>query len=161
MSRAAATATLLATGRSRLGQNERSMPELWTSAASLLMLAWIGAEAGHAARSVVGIPGLDPRYEPRGRESLTRVRVLAASFTSAGWLAQAIVLLVLGWIRRSAFMRWAGLGLAGITVLKFLVVDLQAVDVFWRFLTAIVVGAALLGVSYAYQQRARRARGAG
>jgi uncharacterized membrane protein len=56
-------------------------------------------------------------------------------------------------------MRWAGLGLAGITVLKFLVVDLQAVDVFWRFLTAIVVGAALLGISYAYQRRARSASG--
>jgi len=27
--------------------------------------------------------------------------------------------------------------------------------VFWRFLTAVIVGAALLGVSYLYQRRAR------
>ena len=84
-----------------------------------------------------------------------QVGVLAAPFTSAGWLLQALVLLVLGWTRRSAFLRWAGLALTGITVLKFLVADLQTVDVFWRFLTAIVVGAALLGISYAYQRRAR------
>ena len=64
-------------------------------------------------------------------------------------------------MRQSAFLRWSGLALTGITVLKFLLLDLQAVDVFWRFLTAIVVGVALLGVSYAYQRRSRAARGNG
>ncbi|MGH7730908.1 MAG: DUF2339 domain-containing protein, partial [Candidatus Eiseniibacteriota bacterium] len=155
----AAMAAILATDRTRLGANERRMPEVWTTAASLLMLSWIGAEAGHLARSIEGIPGYPRPHVPVSREAMTRVRVLAASFTSAGWLLQALVLLALGWARGSAFLRWAGLGLAGITVLKFLVVDLQMVDVFWRFLTAILVGAALLGVSYAYQRRARGARG--
>ena len=63
-----------------------------------------------------------------------------------------------GWIRSSAFLRWMGLGLFGVTVLKFLIADLQTVDIFWRFLTALVVGAALLAVSYAYQRRTRDAR---
>lgn len=72
-----------------------------------------------------------------------------------------MTLLVVGWMRRSAFLRWSGLGLTGITVLKFLVADLQTVDVFWRFLTAIVVGAALLGISDAYQRRTRNAKRAG
>jgi uncharacterized membrane protein len=158
----ATMAVAFATSRAQLGANERRMPEAWTMAASLLMLGWIGLEANHLARSIEGIPGVWARHPPgESREALARVRVLAASFTSAGWLLQALVLLALGWMRRSAFMRWAGLGLAGITVLKFLVVDLQAVDVFWRFLTAIVVGAALLGISYAYQRRARRASGSG
>ena len=155
----AAMAAALASGRDRLGPNERLMPEAWTAAASLLMLGWTALEADHIARSIEGLPGVWERHGSGvSREAVARVRVLTASITSAGWLLQAIVLLALGWARRSAFMRWAGLGLAGITVLKFLVVDLQTVDVFWRFLTAIVVGAALLGVSYAYQQRARRAR---
>jgi len=158
----ATIAVALAADRSRLGANELRTPEVWTAAASLLMLGWIGLEAGHLARSIEGVPGVWARHLPgESRQALVRVRVLAASFTSAGWLLQALLMLTLGWVRESAFLRWAGLGLAGITVLKFLVVDLQTVDVFWRFLTAIVVGAALLGVSYAYQRRARGARRVG
>ncbi len=158
----AVIAVALATGRAQLGVTERRMPETWTVVASLLMLGWVGLEANHLARSIEGIPGVWAHHSPgENREALARVRVLAASFTSAGWLLQALCLLTLGWMRRSAFLRWAGLGLAGITVLKFLVVDLTSVDVFWRFLTAIVVGAALLGVSYAYQRRGRRVRGEG
>ncbi len=154
----AAVAVALARRRERLGENERRMPEAWTLAASLLLLGWIALEADHLARSMEGIPGVWARHGPgESRAALARVRVLGASFTSAGWLLQALGLLALGWMRRSAFLRWAGLGLAGITVLKFLALDMQAVDVFWRFLTAIVVGAALLGISYAYQRRARPA----
>jgi uncharacterized membrane protein len=148
-----AIAAALARRRDRLGANERHMPEVLTIVASLLTVGWTALEANHLARSISGVPG---EWAPRGRGAdMERVRILAASFTSAGWLLQALVLLALGWMRRSAFLRWAGLVLTGITVLKFLVIDLQTVDVFWRFLTAIVVGAALLGISYAYQRRAR------
>jgi len=125
-------------------------------AASLVMLAWTARESDHLARVVTGLRGSSAPYaRVIDAAIVTRRQVLAASITSAGWLAQALILLVLGWVRGSAFMRWAGLGLIGITVLKFLVVDLQTVDVFWRFLTAIVVGAALLAISYAYQRRKR------
>jgi len=152
----AAMAVALARHRDRLGLNERRMPEALTLVASLLMLGWTAREADHLARTVSGIPGVwAPQAAGDGGGNGERVGVLAASFTSAGWLLQALALLALGWMRRSAFLRWAGLALTGITVLKFLVVDLQTVDVFWRFLTAIVVGAALLGISYAYQRRAR------
>ena len=48
------------------------------------------------------------------------------------------------------------MGLVGITVLKFLIVDLATADPFWRFLTAILAGAAMLALSYVYQRRARR-----
>jgi uncharacterized membrane protein len=152
----AAMAAGIARRRERLGANERRMPETLTVAASLLMLGWTALEADHLARTISGIPGVwAPHAAGDGRANVERVGVLAASFTSAGWLVQALTLLALGWTRRSAFLRWTGLGLTGITVLKFVVVDLQTVDVFWRFLTAIVVGAALLGISYAYQRRTR------
>jgi len=45
-----------------------------------------------------------------------------------------------------------------LTVLKFAFYDLASADVFWRFLTAIAAGAAMLAVSYAYQRQARRKR---
>ena len=43
--------------------------------------------------------------------------------------------------------------LVGITLIKFALVDLRTVDVFWRFVTAIGVGVVLLAISYAYQAR--------
>jgi uncharacterized membrane protein len=71
-----------------------------------------------------------------------------------------VILLALGWARESAFLRWSGLALFGLTVLKFVLFDLQTVDVFWRFLSAIAVGSCLLAVSYAYQRRQRAAEAA-
>ena len=156
----ATVAVVLARTRARLAVNERWTPEGWGMAASLVLMAWIALEANHLARSIHGTPVFIAGRGAESRDSLMHVRVLSASFTSAGWLIEALILLAIGWIRGSAFLRWVGLGLAGLTVLKFLMVDLQTVDVFWRFLTAIVVGAALLGISYAYQRRAREARGA-
>jgi uncharacterized membrane protein len=145
----ATVAVVLARARARLAVHERRAPEGWGMVASLVLMAWIALEATHLAHSI-----------SRGAEPVTHVQILSASFTSAGWLTEALFLLAIGWIRGSAFLRWVGLGLAGLTVLKFLIVDLQTVDVFWRFLTAIVAGAALLGISYEYQRRAREARGA-
>jgi uncharacterized membrane protein len=52
-------------------------------------------------------------------------------------------------------VRWLGLGLAAITAIKFVFADLAAADPFWRFLSAIVLGSALLLVSFAYQRRKR------
>jgi uncharacterized membrane protein len=150
---AALTAATLAGRRGTLHENERYLPEVAAMAASALMLAWTSREAHHLAQSVIGIPG--PNAGALGQRMAARASILAASITSAGWLLEALFLLVLGWIRSSAFLRWSGLVLTGITVLKFLLLDLQTVDVFWRFLTAIIVGVALLGISYAYQRRAR------
>ena len=154
-----ALAAHLAHSRTRLGPNEQNIPEVWTVLGCLILLMWTSLESGHLARYLTGVPGRWGPYALSGdRQVLPRVRVLTAVFTSAGWLVQAAVLLALGWFRNSAFLRWMGLGLFGITVLKFLLADLQTVDVFWRFLTALVVGAALLAVSYAYQRRTRVAR---
>jgi uncharacterized membrane protein len=86
---------------------------------------------------------------------------LAATLTSVGWMAQAIAAFAVGWVRRAPFVRWMALVLVGVTVLKFLLVDLAHADPFWRFLTAIVVGAAALGLSYAYQRRGGREKRAG
>ena len=72
---------------------------------------------------------------------------------------QALLTTAIGWWRASsAFLRWMGLALVGLTAFKFVFSDLAGADPFWRFLTAIVAGAAMLGVSWSYQ---RKKRGAG
>ena len=128
------------------------MPEIATAAANLILLLWWAREAGHLA-SVVTPPGAG-----LGSRAVA-TRTLAAVFTSAAWTLQAVVLFALGWVRSSAFLRWSGLALFGLTVLKFLLVDLDRVDAFWRFVSALGIGAALLIVSFLYQRKARLSGG--
>lgn len=129
--------------RARLGPLERRAPEAATLVVHVLWLAWSVAAADSVARAVAPARG--------------SAAIVAAGLASAAWLAQAIVLFAHGWRRGSAFLRWVGLGTFGLTILKFVLVDLSRVDAFWRFVTAIAVGVALLVVSYVYQ-RARRRR---
>jgi uncharacterized membrane protein len=142
----------LARDRERLSAWERWLPECWALGASLALLFWSARESNHVARALLdSAPGVSlPRAE------LERLNTLRAFVTSLAWIVQAVALLVIGWMRRSSFLRWGGLALFGITLLKFVVIDLRNVDVFWRFLTAIAVGGAMLAISYAYQARARR-----
>ena len=142
-------AEYLARHRDRLQTAERLTPEIAATLANWILLAWWAREAGHLA-SVVATPG-----ERIGSTAPT-ARTLAAVFTSAAWTLQAVTLFALGWIRDSAFLRWSGLVLFGLTVLKFLLVDLDRVDTFWRFVSALGIGVALLVVSFLYQRRARR-----
>ena len=50
-----------------------------------------------------------------------------------------------------------GLGLVGLTAAKFVLFDLAAADPFWRFLSALVAGAAMLAISWVYQRKKRAA----
>jgi uncharacterized membrane protein len=134
--------------RDRLAASERRIPEVTTAVANLILLIWWAREAGHLASAVA------PSGEGFG-SAAPAVRTLAAVFTSAAWTLQAVVLFALGWVRGSAFLRWSGLVLFGLTVLKFLLVDLDRVDAFWRFVSALGIGAALLIVSFLYQRKAR------
>jgi uncharacterized membrane protein len=127
----------------------------WTIGVNLLLLVWTAREADHVARAFAGSGG---RWSPPptpGRSSWDGVRTIAAVTTSGAWAAQALILVGVGWARDSSFLRWAGLALFALPVLKFLLFDLQQVDVFWRFLTAVAVGGVLLAVSYVYQRRLR------
>ena len=149
-------AVLLGRHRARLGETERVAARVWTAGANVLVIMWTALESGHVARALHGTGGRwaqlpDITALPPARQTI----MLAAVLTSVAWLAQAAVLLALGWRQADAYLRWLGLVLFGVTVLKFLFFDLATVDVFWRFLVAIVVGAALLVVSYLYQRRAR------
>jgi uncharacterized membrane protein len=147
-----AAAEILARQRIRLSRWELRMPEVATVAASLMLLLWWAREAGHMASVAAGTGAAGPS----AGSSHMAVRTLAAVFTSAAWTLQAVALFALGWLRNSAFLRWSGLALFGLTVLKFLLFDLDRVDAFWRFVSALGIGAALLVVSFLYQRRARR-----
>src|SRR5262249_11184008 len=139
--------------RSSLGALERRVPELWAVAASFLMLLWLEREADHVARLVRDQPGAEvAAWASVPADLRDRVLSLAAILAPLGWLPPALVAFVLGWRRRSPFLRWMALALLALTLVKFVLVDLAQADPFWRFLTALVAGAAMLALSFVYQR---------
>ena len=129
---------------------------LWGSMITLLMMIWVWREGDHVARALFDVPGPNAQSIPNGIGArIGQAERLGRVLASAGWLAQALIALAVGWVSGSRFVRWLGLGLAAITAVKFVLADLAAADPFWRFLSAIVLGSALLMVSFAYQRRKR------
>lgn len=159
----AALATLLIAGvilwrnRESLGLFLRSLPELSAAGVLTCALAWIVRESDHVARTLTAPGGAFAPGGPLDALALTgRLGMVRASLTSTAWLCVAGLTLAIGWRAGSAFLRWAALALIGLTLLKFALVDLAEADVFWRFLTAIAAGVAMIGVSYLYQRKGRR-----
>jgi uncharacterized membrane protein len=83
-------------------------------------------------------------------------------YAGAGWTTQvglsvlwtlcAAAALGWGFLRSSPRVRYAALALFGLTVLKVFYVDLSAVRTAFRILSFLVLGTALLGVSFLYQK---------
>ncbi len=146
---AVAASGRLARSREEAPPATRWMPHVWAVAACVMLLMWSSREAGHLAQAALG---------PDVKQRTVQVWTATAAITSGAWLLQAMALLVLGWMLRSPFLRWCGLALFGLTVIKFVVVDLTMVDLFWRFATAIALGAAMLAISYHYRRRSQAPR---
>ena len=62
------------------------------------------------------------------------------------------VLMIIGFWRRSAFIRWQALILIAITTVKVFVWDTHELDRIYRILSFVVLGVLLLAVSFAYQR---------
>jgi uncharacterized membrane protein len=78
---------------------------------------------------------------------------LARDFTySALWMAYGAALLVVGFRKRSAFLRWQALILIAMTVIKVFVYDVSELEKGYRILSFIILGVLLLGVSFVYQK---------
>jgi uncharacterized membrane protein len=68
------------------------------------------------------------------------------------WTVYAAVSLAWGFARRNRAVRYAALGLLGLTVLKVFAVDFAAVKTSYRILSFLVLGVVLLLVSLVYQK---------
>jgi uncharacterized membrane protein len=55
--------------------------------------------------------------------------------------------------KRDSFLRWEGLSLIVLTAAKVVLLDLSFLDLGYRVISAVLVGVALIGISYAYQRR--------
>lgn len=82
-----------------------------------------------------------------------RSLLIAKDFTySALWMAYGAMLMIIGFWRKSAFVRWQALALIGVTVVKVFVYDTSQLDHIYRIFSFIALGVLLLAVSFAYQR---------
>jgi uncharacterized membrane protein len=79
---------------------------------------------------------------------------IARNFTrSAIWMAYGAALMIVGFRRHLAFLRWLALLLIGITVAKVFFFDINALERIYRILSFIGLGVILLAISFAYQRK--------
>lgn len=71
---------------------------------------------------------------------------------SALWMGYGAMLMVIGFWRKSAFVRWQALILMAATTAKVFIYDTSQLDRVYRILSFIVLGILLLAVSFAYQR---------
>jgi len=71
---------------------------------------------------------------------------------SALWMAYGAMLMVVGFLRRSAFVRWQALLLIAATIVKVFIYDLSQLDRGYRIVSFIVLGMMLLAISFVYQR---------
>lgn len=78
---------------------------------------------------------------------------IARDFTySALWMAYGAMLMVVGFWRRSAFVRWQALALIAFTIGKVFLYDVSELDRGYRIISFIVLGVLLLAISFMYQR---------
>jgi uncharacterized membrane protein len=74
------------------------------------------------------------------------------------WTAYASILILIGIKRQSALLRWQSLVLFGLVVVKVFLYDSSYLQRFYRILSFLILGLALLVVSFLYQNKASRER---
>ena len=96
-----------------------------------------------------------PTLYRRGRIAYTELHRIdiERDFTySALWMAYGAMLMVIGFVRRSAFVRWQALILIAATIAKVFVYDVSQLDRGYRIVSFIVLGVLLLAISFVYQR---------
>ncbi|MGH9587042.1 MAG: DUF2339 domain-containing protein [Acidobacteriaceae bacterium] len=89
----------------------------------------------------------------RGDYSLIHDYRMYAQFTySAFFMLFGAVLLLVGFLKRSAFFRWQALVLLAFSIGKVFIIDVSQLSQGYRILSFLGLGALLLAVSFAYQR---------
>jgi uncharacterized membrane protein len=129
---------------------EREMPfvKLAGIALNLLALIALTGEANdyftrHIAES----------YHQRNMYEATRQLVIARDFSfSAIWIVYGAVLMIAGFWKRSAFIRWQAMVLLAVTIGKVFLYDSRELQQIYRILSFIALGVMLMAISYAYHR---------
>jgi uncharacterized membrane protein len=118
----------------------------------LALMALSHEVADYYARQMpVFRPGYGQRY-PTYASDWRRIQIERDFTYSALWMAYGVMLMVVGFFRRSSFVRWQALMLIAATIVKVFVYDVSQLDRGYRIVSFIVLGALLLAISFVYQR---------
>jgi uncharacterized membrane protein len=130
--------------------SEREMPlvKLAGIALNLLALIALTLEAhGYFSRAIFAA------YGTVGYLDRVRQLGLASNFSySAIYLVYGAGLMLFGFWKRSAFVRWQAMVLIALTIGKVFVLDVSSLEKGYRILSFIALGVVLMGISYIYHR---------
>jgi uncharacterized membrane protein len=92
------------------------------------------------------------RWDPTHWSRLNAIEISRDFAYSALWMAYGAMLMVVGFWRKSAFVRWQALILIAATIVKVFVYDTSQLDRIYRILSFIGLGVLLLAISFVYQR---------
>jgi uncharacterized membrane protein len=119
---------------------------------ALALIALSHEVADYYARQMTAVQPGRGRWTPAYGSEWQRIQI-ARDFTySALWMAYGAMLMVVGFFRRSAFVRWQALLLIAVTIVKVFVYDVSQLDRGYRIVSFIVLGVLLLAISFVYQR---------
>jgi uncharacterized membrane protein len=130
--------------------SEREMPfvKLAGIALNLLALIALTREANdYFSRQIVEL------YHQRNMNGAARQLEIARDFSfSAIWIVYGAALMIAGFWKRSAFIRWQAMVLLGVTIGKVFLYDSRELQQIYRILSFIALGVMLMAISYAYHR---------
>jgi uncharacterized membrane protein len=118
---------------------DKKVGQLASVVASVLVFAWLSLEVRH---------WFDPKFERDGLEA----RGVELYTYSIVWLLFGVALLAAGFARKLAVLRHAGMALVCIVVVKVFLIDMAGLQGLLRVLSFLGLGAALMGLGYAYRR---------
>ena len=118
----------------------------------LALIAFSREVADYYSRQMADVRPLLGQWNPSQWSRFHRVEIVRDFTYSAVWMAYGAMLTVVGFWRRSAFVRWLALFLIAVTTVKVFIYDTSQLDRQYRILSFIVLGILLLAISFVYQR---------
>jgi len=141
-------AGIVAAGERYASEKEMPFVKMAGIALNLLALIALTREANdYFRRHIVEL------YQQRDMYETTRQLEIARDFSfSAIWIIYGAAMMVIGFWKRSAFIRWQAMVLVAVTIGKVFLYDSRMLQQGYRILTFIALGVVLMAISYAYHR---------
>ncbi len=140
--------------------SEKSEPKFqanWIAVAvvtiNILAIAALCLEVNDHYQALVASIYAQQRVTQRASTDALRALNIEEAFVySAVLMAYGVGLMIVGFWKRTAFLRWQAILLIGLTIAKVFLYDMSNLERIYRIASFIILGVILLGISYAYQK---------
>jgi uncharacterized membrane protein len=137
----------------REDENARTVGAFAVVAMNALALTGLSLEIrDYYSRQMTSLQPAAGRWHADDWTQLRTIGIARDFSYSALWMAYGAMLMVIGFWRGSAFVRWQALLLIAATILKVFIYDTSQLDRIYRILSFVVLGVLLLAISFAYQR---------